>query len=1167
MLRSAAMEFRILGPLEVVDEQDHVPLGPEKQRAVLALLLLDANRAVAVDRLIDGLWGGEPPEKAVKAIHTYVSRLRKVVPGERLRTQPPGYAIELESGELDLHRFERLLAEGQRVLADGEARAASTTLRHALALWRGPPLAEFASEPFAASETARLEELHLLALEARIEADLALGRHAEVVGELERLVSEHRLRERFCSQLMLALYRSGRQAEALTVYRDGRSFLVDQLGIEPSRALHDLEGAILRQDPSLDLAPTPAATTARRSPRPEPFVGREHELGCLSDALDDALSGRGRLVLVSGEQGIGKTRVAMELAHHAEQAGAHVLWGRCYEREGAPPYWPWVQVIRGYIRRSHDLVGAGLTRHAAVVAELVPELREHLADAPAPPALHEPKQERFRLLDAIASFLVQAACVRPLAIVLDDLHASDAGSLLLLEFVARELEDAQLLVVGTYRDVELTRRHRLVETLAELARESRVERLSLRGLSEPEVAQLVGASIDAPGSTGLARSVHEQTEGNPLFVTEVVRLLVDESGPSPAGRLAARGGGVRVPEGVRVVIGRRLDRLSRECGDGLRLAALVGREFDVGQLGALTDAGPDGLGDVLQEALDAHVLEEVPEVPDRFRFTHRLVQETLITELSTTKRVRAHARIAQALEEHYADEADAHAAELVRHFAEAETVLGTAGLIRYARSAGEQALVAHAYDEARDQFQRAVDAKEGRTMDDETALLLFGLARSELAVRERYDLEEPLGHLRRAFTHFAESGDDRTAVEIASYPIPYVYGSPEAAELARRALPMAPAGSAEAGYLLSTLGWFTGMTDRAGAAEVFRRSAAIAKRLDDTSLEQRVLISEAHVDFWHLAYRDCLEKALEALGLARSADDERTELVALSELARMTATMGRPAESEAHCDRMLVLAERFRERYWLVTARVNRLWLAVLRGEWDVARTMGDEALALQPRDARSLASLAVVAAQRGELSEAESYAERLLEARSLSSAGFAFEDACAAGYIPQIGRIIASDTWLGMAEEAASAVLSSEVVVPLLDLYVRTGRGLAAVQRADSAAARAECDALRGQEGVAPAFLGLSLDRLLGLLSATAGDADAATAHFENGLAFCRRAGYLPELAWTAADLAETLRSRGHPGDDVRAGALRDEARSISARLGMTSLSGRMTTGARASS
>jgi DNA-binding SARP family transcriptional activator len=1161
VLRSAAMEFRILGPVEVVDGREAIPLGPEKQRAVLAMLLLDANRAVSVERLIDGLWAETPPERAVKVIHTYVSRLRKVVPAQRLRTQPPGYAIELKPDELDLHRFERLVAAGRRALDDGDPSVAASMLHQALALWRGAPLAEFAAEPFADAERARLEELELRARESRIEADLALGRHLEVVGEIERLVAEHPLKERLYGQLMVALYRSGRQAEALTVYRNGRAFLVDQLGIEPSRELHDLERAILRQDPSLDVAPTSRATSAtsiHRERWSELFVGREHEIERLTDALDEALSGHGRLMLVSGEQGIGKTRVATELARVAERRGARTLWGRCYEREGAPPYWPWVQVIRAYLRGHAELCGSSLERPARVVAELVPELREHLPGLEPPPALHDPKQERFRLLDAVASLLAGAAAVRPLAIVLDDLHASDADSLLLLEFVARELADAPLLVVGTYRDVELTRRHRLVETLAELTREGRVERMSLRNLTEAEVAQLIDASVDAPRSDGLARSVHEQTEGNPLFVTEVVRLILGQDG-SPRRDPTGSGGAALVPEGVRVVIGRRLDALSADCCESLRIAALVGREFGVEQLRVLTDAGPDELDQVLEEALDAHVLEEIPESRGRFRFTHRLVQEALVTELSTTRRVRAHARIAQALESHYGEIADAHAAELVRHFAEAETVLGSAGVVRYSRSAGEQALLAHAYDEARVHFQRALDAKHGQPMDDEMAWLLFGLSRSELAERERYDLDEPLGRLRLAFAHFAESGDESTAVEIASYPIPYVYGSPGAAELAARALPMVSESSSEAGYLLSTLGWFRGMSDRRSAAEAFERSAAIAKNRNDTTLSRRVLISEAHVDFWHLSYDACLDKAVTAIALARSADDERTEMVALSEVARMTATMGRPVESEQHCARTLALAERFRERYWLVTARVNRLWLAVLQGAWPIARSLGEEALELQPRDARSLSSLAVVAAQLGDLPQAEAYAQRLLGARSLSSAGFAFEDACAAGYLPQIGRIAASESWLDFAEEAAAAVLSSEVVVPLLDLYVRAGRGLAAVQRADPDEARAAYDAMRGQELAAPAFLGLSLDRILGLLSATAGDPDTATTQFENGLAFCRRAGYLPELAWTAADLAQMLRSRAGPGDASRAERLREEASEIATRLGMRPLAFRV--------
>src|SRR5262245_43424195 len=238
------MEFRILGPLEVVADGAQLSLGGAQQRAVLALLLTRPNEVVSVDRLTHELWAGEPPRTAANTLQYYVSRLRKLLGADRIETRPPGYAIRVEPGELDLERFEGLVARG-----------GAEALRDALALWRGPPLAEFAFATFARAEIARLDELRLAALEARIDADLADGRHAAVVGELEALVLEHPLRERLRAQLMLALYRSGRQAEALAAYQDARRALVDELGIEPGAELQRLEKAVLVHDPSLDRVP------------------------------------------------------------------------------------------------------------------------------------------------------------------------------------------------------------------------------------------------------------------------------------------------------------------------------------------------------------------------------------------------------------------------------------------------------------------------------------------------------------------------------------------------------------------------------------------------------------------------------------------------------------------------------------------------------------------------------------------------------------------------------------------------------------------------------------------------------------------------------------------------------------------------------------------------
>jgi DNA-binding SARP family transcriptional activator len=246
------LEFRILGPLEVLEDDRPIPLGGTRQRALLAILLTRANEVVSRDRLIDELWGEALPRTALNTLQYYVSQLRKLLGSDRIVTRPPGYAIRVEPEELDLARFERLLEEG------GDER-----VREALALWRGPALADFAYDEFAQPEAARLEELRLTAIELRIDADLALGRHAELVGELENLISQHPLRERLRGQLMLALYRSGRQAEALDAYRSMRRALVEELGIEPSPTLQELEQAMLRQDRALDLAS--AAATPERS--------------------------------------------------------------------------------------------------------------------------------------------------------------------------------------------------------------------------------------------------------------------------------------------------------------------------------------------------------------------------------------------------------------------------------------------------------------------------------------------------------------------------------------------------------------------------------------------------------------------------------------------------------------------------------------------------------------------------------------------------------------------------------------------------------------------------------------------------------------------------------------------------------------------------------------
>jgi DNA-binding SARP family transcriptional activator len=269
---AAGLQFSILGPLEVRVDGRPLQLGAAKQRAVLALLLLNANEVVPADRLVDELWDERPPATASHSVQVYVSQLRKVLAqagtegADVIVSRPPGYLLRVAPEQFDLRRFERLVEEARAAHDAGDAAAAADLLRKALALWRGPALADLRYEQFAQTAAARLEEIRLAAVERRIEVDLLLGRHADLVGELEQLVAEHPLRERLHAQLMLALYRSGRQAEALDVYRKVRRTLSEELGLDPSLALQQLERSILRQDPELEHGRREAKTEASTPP-------------------------------------------------------------------------------------------------------------------------------------------------------------------------------------------------------------------------------------------------------------------------------------------------------------------------------------------------------------------------------------------------------------------------------------------------------------------------------------------------------------------------------------------------------------------------------------------------------------------------------------------------------------------------------------------------------------------------------------------------------------------------------------------------------------------------------------------------------------------------------------------------------------------------------------
>jgi DNA-binding SARP family transcriptional activator len=1160
------IEFRVLGPLEVLRHGQPIDIGAGKRRALLAVLLLHRNEVVSTDRLIDEVWGESAPVTAAKVVQGYVSQLRRALAGagggpQPIQTTHPGYVLRVEADQLDSSRFAVLLSKGRATLSAGAARDASRLLREALELWRGPPLAEFTFEPFAREEIGRLEELRFTAVEERIEADLALGLHAELVAELEALVAREPSRERLRGQLMLALYRCGRQADALEVYQETRRELVGGLGLEPSRALQELEQAVLRQDRALDVVAERRSEAARvKAParRAGLFVGRERELEVLQQALDDSLGGRGRLVLIGGEPGIGKSRLAEELAERARAAGAEVLWGRCWEAGGAPPYWPWAQALRVYVRdRDVEQLRRELGPGASELADLIPDIRHRLPELGAASEQADPQQVRFELFDAVSNFLRRASRTKPLVLVFDDLHWADKESLLLFEFAARELVDAPLLVVGTYRHTEVS--HSLAHALGELARERLFERVLLSGLANDDVARFLEDACGFAPDPDLVSMLRDNTEGNPFFVSEVVQLLLNEGGLDVA----------RIPDGVREAIGARLARLSPPCNEMLTLASALGREFTLAQLAQIAEVSDDELLNELEEALTAHILEEPPGSAGRYQFTHTLIQGTLLDSLSQTRRARLHARIAQALEALYGEQVDSHAAELVHHFHEARAVLGTGKLVRYSLPAGESALAAHAPEQALAYFERALAAEGDRELNDETAALVFGIARAQLATLPPHEVDVAITSLRRVYEHYVAAGEVDRAVGVAAHPLPLSlgFGHTDAADLIADALALVASDSHDSGRLLAQHGWFVGFIegDYDRAQLLFGEASRIAAREQDAALERRTLANAAFVDAFHLRWADCLARALPAVELAVADGDPRAEMAARRSVAFASSATGMREQAHANAAAALAQARRLRESWWLTSSSFSNELACLYDGDWETARELSELGLSVAANDPRHLGLRAILDCQLGNFSESAAHIARLHEvAASVSPPGPIADHVFSSVAAALVACAGGTDEQLDAGAAFARGVLALPRLAPALRLYATNGLALTAVHRRDAEAAEELYARIEPHRGTASFFVPLANDRVLGLLAATCGRRDSALEHFAAGMEFCRGAGYRAEYAWTIADCVEVLLDRGLGDDRGRAAALRDEGLQIAGDLGMRALADRVGTGRR---
>jgi DNA-binding SARP family transcriptional activator len=878
------VELGVLGPLQARKCGAPVAIPGAKPRAVLTMLGLHGGSFVSADTLIELLWGDNPPRTAAKALQTHISALRRTLGDGFVLTEGTGWT--LADAQVDASRYKVAARTGRHAAAAGDSTEAVASFEEALSMWRGIP--ELPDSQRGSSEKTRWIEFHAALVEDRADALLATGRAAEIVGELEAAIAEAPLRERRWGQLMLALYRAGRQGEALGAYQRARSLLADQLGVDPGPELRRLEGAIVAQNAALDApvaqqassvtravtflltdiegstaaweadAEAMAASLARHDElveqvvtsrggrliktrgegdatfsvfdrpsaavaaaielqdavareqwalceplrvrvalhtgevelrdgdyfgravnraarlrslaaggqilcsgattelvidslsddvvladlgvrqlrnlaRPEhvfelrmqsaddesavprddapidrpdlpavltghgPFVGRGEELQRLSSAWQKALGGGMRAVLIAGEPGVGKTRLAGEWSRLAYEQDAVVLYGRCDEDLGAP-YQPFAEAIRSVV----PCLGASRLRGlrgVEALLPLVPGLTDVLPDIAAPTRA-DPDTERYALFDAVVALLDAASVSAPVVLILDDLHWAAKSTLLLLRHLLRFGDQTRVQIVGTYRSTDLDRSHPLAAMLADLHRDGTAERLQLGGLDENDVTTYVAeAGYD---DEELGKALASVTGGNPFFLIEALRH-VDESG------------GVwdqsTLPQGVREAVSRRLSRLPAETNKALAAAAVVGSRFAVDLVERVVDKD---LVDAFDEACKAGIVIEEPG--GRYRFNHALIRQSLLAELPSVRRMRLHQRIATTLENEPRGN-DELLAELAHHYFECAWAGNAAKAVEYCRRAADQAMARLAYEGAADLYDHALHALE--EIDDE----------------------------------------------------------------------------------------------------------------------------------------------------------------------------------------------------------------------------------------------------------------------------------------------------------------------------------------------------------------------------------------------------------------------------------------------------------------
>jgi eukaryotic-like serine/threonine-protein kinase len=875
------------------------------------------------------------------------------------------------------------------------------------------------------------------------------------------------------------------------------------------------------------------ARSAPAAPLARPFVGRDTEFGELVTALDEAREGRGLVFFLTGEPGIGKTRLMQELTGLARESGCQVAAGRCWEEGGAPAYWPWIQAVRE--------LGGDFERLSSGAKGSV-----------------DPETARFRLFDAAGRFLLERAHRQPLVVALDDLHAADAASLVLLRFVSEAISRAPVVVVGAYRERE-AQLHERPELFAELARFG--PRLALQGLEVNEVEAYVHGVTGQQTSRSAATRLHVLTGGNPFFLGEVLRL-VEPEGLADDGAEPMR----PVPEEVRVLLRRRLADLSPDAIAALGVAAVAGREFQLKVLERTTELGVSRLLDVLDEGAEAGVIAEEPAFPRRYAFVHELVRETLYEDLAPAARLELHARIGAVLQEAYRDDLDPHLSEIARHLAAAVPFGDAEAAIDYLERAGDRAADLLAYEEAGLHYERA--------------LALLGGAR-EAARERRCELLLALGDARW------RAGDMRAAR--ASFE--------EAADLARRLDDGEMLARAALGYVIGLGGFLLFARFEAGVTGAGLLEEALAALPETDSPLRAAVLARLAVEIYHSSdVERRVRLSSEAVEMSRRLGDSEALVTALH--ARHWA-LGSPEMIQERLENtreMLALAAETGNQEFAFLAHNSRFhcFLELCDGpaiDVEIAAVSDLAERIHQPFYRWHAVCLQVIrAVLDGRFADAGRLAQKALHfarVRHSEYASYVYEYAqliaihWAQGLLGEHTREVAEHSerylWIPRWRDALAAAEANDASAAAAEIERQAARGFEDLERdgfwllrlcslADACVTVGDARRARGIYELLRPFadrnataltqvpfgpVALRLAKLAALLERW----DEAEAYFEIALERCGLLGARAVRARVLLDYAGALQAEGRAGDDARAARMLAEAHSLSEDLGLPGL------------